>query len=144
MYLKGSTLHQHQEKAAAGRIHVCLFSVCSAIAFLNHHNHAASEKQAEEPLCLSLAGRVAAVGLSCPTVACYSLEGLSVPGATPVSPCVGCPRSLCTPVILCAEQLLALTLLPCPLGILPLGPCRSLLLAQCRACPADRQLPPAM
>ena len=102
-------MHQHQEKAAAGRIHVCLFSVHSAIAFLNCHNCAASEQQAEKPPCLSLTGRAAAAGLSCLTIACHSLEGLCVPRATPVSPCVGCAHRLCTPVILCVEQLLALT-----------------------------------
>lgn len=102
-------MHQHQEKAGAGRIHVCLFLVCSAVVFLNHHNRAASEQQAEKPPCLPLAGRAVAVGLSCLIVACHSLEGLYVPRATRMSPCIGCAHLLCTPVILCAEQLLALT-----------------------------------
>lgn len=94
-------MHQHQKKAAVGRIHVGLFLVCSAVDFLNHLNCAASEQQAEERLCLSVAERVAAAGLSCPTFACGFLEGLSVPRATTVSPCIGCVCPLCTAVIVC-------------------------------------------
>lgn len=79
-----------------------------------------------------MAGRVAAAGHSCSTVAFCSLEELSIPRTTPVSPRVGCAHPLRTPVILCAQQLLALA--PLSLGMLPLGPCTSLL-AQCRTSP---------
>lgn len=71
-----------------------------------------SSKLKKNP-CFSLAGRVAAVGLSCLPIACHFLEGLYVPRATPVSPCIQCAHPLCNPVIPCVEQLLALT--PCSL-----------------------------
>lgn len=96
MYSKGSTLHQHQEIAVADIFHVCIFSVCSAIAFLSHHYSVASEQQAKKPPCLSLARRAAAAEVSGLTIACHSLEGLYVLRATHVSPCIGCAHSLGT------------------------------------------------
>lgn len=92
-----------QEKAVHRQDSCCLFSVCSAVAFLSHHSHATSEQQAEKPPCLSLSGRVAAADLSHVSVPSHSLEGL-VCSQSYSYPFLGCTHHLCTPVIfLCRE-----------------------------------------
>lgn len=149
MYLKGGTLHQHQEKAVAGGINVWVFSVCSAIAFLNHHNHAASEQQAKRTSLSLSAWKSGCCGPFLP-VHCLSLPRRTVcsQSYSYKSLCWVClsPRHPCNSV--CGAVTCFDTPFPFPLGCSCWFPCRSLLLAQCRALPcrqpADTSVAPAV